>query len=59
MERKICRRLHKLILGASMQKQHMKFESLSFDVIMTFIRQMDEDMVHLEKENWCRWCKKR
>ncbi|KAI9998920.1 hypothetical protein PInf_003584 [Phytophthora infestans] len=47
----------KLISGTITQKQHVPFEYNSFDVLITFIRQMYEDVVHLEKENRVVVCK--
>ncbi|KAH7492315.1 Cleavage and polyadenylation specificity factor subunit 3 [Phytophthora ramorum] len=47
----------KLISGSITQKQHVPFEYNSFDVLITFIRQMYEDVVHLEKENRVVVCK--
>ncbi|KAF4317268.1 hypothetical protein BBO99_00008172 [Phytophthora kernoviae] len=47
----------KLISGSITQKQHVPFEYNSFNVLITFIRQMYEDVVHLEKENRVLVCK--
>lgn len=47
----------KLISGSITQKQHVPFEYNSFDVLITFIRQMYEDVVHLETENRVVVCK--
>ncbi|OWZ11848.1 Cleavage and polyadenylation specificity factor protein [Phytophthora megakarya] len=47
----------KLISGTITQKQHVPFEYNSFDVLITFIRQMYEDVVHLEKKNRVVVCK--
>ncbi|KAG7378892.1 Cleavage and polyadenylation specificity factor subunit 3 [Phytophthora pseudosyringae] len=47
----------KLISGSIAQKQHVPFEYNSFDVLITFIRQMYEDVVQLEKENRVVVCK--
>lgn len=40
----------KLISGSITQKQHVPFEYHSFDVLLAFIKQMYEDVVHLEQE---------
>uniref|UniRef100_A0AAV1VIW5 Cleavage and polyadenylation specificity factor subunit 3 n=1 Tax=Peronospora matthiolae TaxID=2874970 RepID=A0AAV1VIW5_9STRA len=47
----------KLISSSIAQKQHVPFEYNSFGVLITFIRQMYEDVVHVEEENRVVVCK--
>jgi cleavage and polyadenylation specificity factor subunit 3 len=41
----------KLVSGTITQRQHVPFPTQSFDVLLSFIRQMYEDVVHLKDES--------